>query len=138
MLSDKKIINNWLYAFGRELDKDFIEAHVISPGNYLWHIFSYEKAECLKEDEARAAFDALEYDKAIRFHDGYGGQITGVSETGKLTAKELDKDKKRGPYDIYIVAEDFSWTYVKTHETGWCGPYFCIRNPEKWEKGTII
>ncbi|MBQ2911256.1 MAG: DUF4275 family protein, partial [Clostridia bacterium] len=27
--------------------------------------------------------------------------------------------------DVYIVASDFSWTYVRTHERGICGPYFC-------------
>lgn len=26
--------------------------------------------------------------------------------------------------DIYIVDKEFRWTYVKTHETGYCGPYF--------------
>ena len=39
-----------------------------------------------------------------------------------MTAKAVDKDR-RG--DVYIVAKDFSWTYVRTHEIGLCGPYFC-------------
>lgn len=26
--------------------------------------------------------------------------------------------------DVYVVDKEFNWTYVKTHETGWCGPYF--------------
>ncbi|MCU4991060.1 DUF4275 family protein [Bacillus cereus] len=26
--------------------------------------------------------------------------------------------------DIYIVDKDFTWTFVKTHEHRWCGPYF--------------
>ncbi len=26
--------------------------------------------------------------------------------------------------DIYIVDENFTWTFVKTHEHRWCGPYF--------------
>lgn len=132
MLTDQKIINNWLHAFARDVDRSFIEGYVTAECNYLWHIFSFEKVECLKDDEARAAFDALEYDKAIRFHDGYGGKISDAKEIGKITAASLDKEHKRGAQDIYIVAEDFSWTYVKTHENGWCGPYFCIRKPEKW------
>lgn len=88
---------------------------------------------CLKDDEAREVFDSIAYGKAIRFHDGYGGQITAVTETGKISAVSLDNEKKRGAQDAYIVAEDFSWTYVKTHENGWCGPYFCYRKPETWE-----
>lgn len=129
MMTDQKIINNWLYAFARDVDKSFLEAHVTSECNFLWHIFSYEKVDCLEDDEARAAFDRIEYDKAIRFKDGFGGSISAVCETGKITAKSLDKLSGQ---DVYIVAEDFSWTYVKTHENGWCGPYFCTRKPEAW------
>lgn len=29
--------------------------------------------------------------------------------------------------DIYIVDKDFTWTFVKTHEDRWCGPYFTRR-----------
>lgn len=43
---------------------------------------------------------------------------------GKVFAEELDKDSGS---DVYIVAKDFSWTYARTHERGWCGPYFCIK-----------
>ena len=39
----------------------------------------------------------------------------------KISAKKVDKDRAS---DVYIVAEDFSWTYVRTHEEG-LGPYFC-------------
>ena len=135
MLTEQKIINNWLYAFARDVDKAFIETYVTSACNFLWHIFSFEKAECLKDDEARAAFDSLVYEKAIRFHDGYGGKITDVTETGKIPAASLDKENRKwGARDVYIVAEDFSWTYVKTHENGWYGPYFCRRKPDKWWK----
>jgi hypothetical protein len=30
-------------------------------------------------------------------------------------------------YDIYVVDREFNWTFVKTHETEWCGPYFSRR-----------
>ncbi len=30
--------------------------------------------------------------------------------------------------DIYIVDKDFTWTFVKTHEHRWCGPYFAREN----------
>lgn len=40
----------------------------------------------------------------------------------KITAEEIDKDTGS---DVYIVAKDFTWTYVRTHESA-CGPYFCI------------
>ncbi|MBQ2256411.1 MAG: DUF4275 family protein [Clostridia bacterium] len=25
---------------------------------------------------------------------------------------------------MFAAAADFSWTYIKTHENDWCGPYF--------------
>ncbi len=132
-MTDQKIINHWLYAFARDVDKSFIDSHVISVGNFLWHIFSYEKVECLREDEARKVFDSMEYDRAIRFHDGFGGRISEVCETGKILSGALDQEHKRNTRDVYIVASDFSWTYVKTHENGWCGPYFCYRKADVWE-----
>jgi len=131
-MTEQKIINNWLYAFARDVDKQKLSDHVLSYGNLLWHVFSYEYVPCLEGDEARAEFDRIAYDKAIRFHDGYSGQITDVTETGKITAASLDKEHKHGAQDVKVVAESFSWTYAKTHETGWCGPYFCYRKPEAW------
>ena len=126
-MTDQKIINHWLYAFARDVDQQKLDDHVLSPGNFLWHIFSYGYVPCLKDDEARAEFDRIPYEKAIRFHDGFCGQITAVTETGKIRAASLDRERKKGALDVYIVAEDFSWTYVRTHEEGWCGPYFCKR-----------
>lgn len=134
MMTEQKIISNWLYSFARDVDKQKLSDHVLSYGNYLWHVFSYEYVTCLQGDEARAEFDRISYDKAIRFHDGYNAVINDVTETGKITAASLDKERKHGAQDVYIVAEDFSWTYVKTHENGWCGPYFCTRKPETWAK----
>ena len=38
-----------------------------------------------------------------------------------VTAEQIEKE-----IEIYIVAKDFSWTYIKTHE-GMCGPYYFKR-----------
>lgn len=93
-----------------------------SYGNLLWHLFTWGEVPCLKGEDARNAFDELQYEEAIRFYDGYAGRIERVSVIGKITAKAVDKDRAS---DVYIVAKDFSWTYVRTHEEGICGPYFC-------------
>ena len=29
-----------------------------------------------------------------------------------------------GCCDFVVTADDFSWAYSRTHEDGWCGPYF--------------
>lgn len=120
-MTNDELIQKWLNAFGDNADPAFLDEHVLSLGNLLWHIFSYERSCCLKEDDARAAFDGLEYDEAIRFESGYAGRIKNVSVTKRLTSRQLDDAKND---DIYIVAKDFSWTYVRTHERGMCGPFF--------------
>lgn len=124
IMNTKKLIKEWIFVFGEDVDKKTIEDHVISYGNHLWHLFTWGNVSCLEGDEARNAFDNLQYTEAIRFYDGYSNNINDVSEVGKLSAAELDNDSES---DVYVVAKDFSWTYVRTHETDWCGPYFCIK-----------
>jgi len=123
-MSDDELMKKWLSAFGKNVDKGLIEEHVTSYGNLLWHLFTWGEVPCLQGEEARKAFDDLQYEEAIRFYDGYASHIEKVSAIGKVSAKAVDKD--RGS-DVYIVAKDFSWTYVRTHEIGICGPYFCQR-----------
>lgn len=123
-MSEDELIKKWLKVFGKNVDKKLIEEHVTSYGNLLWHLFTWGEVPCLQGDDARKAFDELQYEEAIRFYDGYAGHIEKVSVIEKITAKAVDKDKAS---DVYIVAKDFSWTYVRTHEIGLCGPYFCKR-----------
>ena len=123
-LSDEALMEKWLFTFGTGVDKKKMEEHVTSYGNHLWHLFTWGEVPCLKGEDAREAFDALQYEEAIRFYDGYAGHIEKASVIEKITAKAVDKDKAS---DVYIVAKDFSWTYVRTHEEGWYGPYFCKR-----------
>ena len=120
-LSDEALMAKWLSTFGKGVDRNMMEEHVTSYGNLLWHLFTWGEVTCLQGDEARKAFDELQYNTAIRFYDGYAGHIEKVSLIDKITAKKVDKDRES---DVYIVAEDFSWTYVRTHEEG-LGPYFC-------------
>ena len=43
-----------------------------------------------------------------------------IENAEALTAKMLEQF-----IDVTVTAHDFSWTYVRTHEEGICGPYFC-------------
>lgn len=122
-MTDNELIEKWLWVFGREVDKKIIAEHVTSDGNYLWHLFTWGNADCLEGEEARNAFDALQYTRAIKFYDGRSNRIKDVSTVGRVSAKEFDEDTGR---DVYFVAEDFSWTYARTHH-GDCGPYLCIK-----------
>ncbi|MBQ9745643.1 MAG: DUF4275 family protein [Clostridia bacterium] len=115
------LIKKWLSVFGQGADEKLICSRVTSHGNFLWHLFTWGKVPCLEKDEARAAFDNLQYTEAIVFYDGYSNHIEGASYIGKLSAQEIDDNDEN---DIYVVAKDFSWTYVRTHEIG-IGPFLC-------------
>ena len=117
-------INKWLSVFAEGVDKKLIKKYVTSDCNFLWHIFTWCKVPCLEGEDARKAFDDLEYTKAIRFYGGFSNKIKGVSTVGKLSASDIDNDPAS---DVYIVASDLSWTYVRTHEKNFCGPYFCVK-----------
>ena len=121
-MNEYKLIKKWLSVFGEDVDAKIVEEHVTSYGNHLWHLFTWGNVGCLEKDNARKAFDNLQYTEAIKFCGGYSNQIKDISIVEKTTAKELDDDFES---DVYIVAKDFSWTYVRTHEREDCGPYFC-------------
>ena len=118
-----ELVEKWLAIFGKDVDKKLINDHVTSYGNHLWHLFTWGNVPCILGDEARKAFDALDYAEAIRFYDGYSNHVDKISVIEKISASNGDKDKGS---DVYIVAKDFSWTYVRTHEYG-LGPYLCIK-----------
>ena len=124
-MEHRTLIEKWLAVFGNGVDPQMMEDHVTSDGNHLWHLFTWGNVSCLSGEEARRAFDALPYEKATRFSDGYAGHIDALSVVRKLSAGEVDADPDS---DVYIVADDFSWTYVRTHEPG-LGPYLCVKEP---------
>lgn len=117
-------INKWLSIFGEGVDKKLIKEHVTAEHNHLWHIFTWGDVPCLEGNEAKKAFDALEYTEAIKFTGGLSKKIKNQCIVGKLSSSDVDNDPAS---DVYIVASDFSWTYVRTHERGLCGPYLCIK-----------
>lgn len=122
-MNEQELIEKWISAFGENVNPEIIQNHVTAEYNYLWHLFTWGNVPCFEADEARKAFDELEYTEAIRFYDGRSNQIDDVSVVGKISAKEMDEDDGS---DVYMVAKDFSWTYVRTHEREMCGPYLCV------------
>ena len=120
-------INRWLSAFAGKVDKKIIKQYVTSEGNFLWHIFTWCEVPCLEGDEARAAFDALDYTEALRATGGYSNRVKKCANVGKISALDVENDPAG---DVFIVAKDYSWTYVRTHEEGLFGPYFCTKNEE--------
>ncbi|PFA21574.1 hypothetical protein CN373_12155 [Bacillus cereus] len=96
---------------------------------YLWHVFSWEKKQCLIGEEAERTFHEERKKTCYIFHQ-HSDDILILENASLLHVSDLlyeTDDLYKG--DIYIVDTDFSWIYVKTHETRWCGPYF---SREKW------
>lgn len=89
---------------------------------YLWHLFSYEKRDCLKGEEAEQAFNDEKKNSCYIFYQHTDDALI-LEEAAAFNANDL-----LGEIDVYVVDKEFNWTYVKTHEVGWCGPYFCRKD----------
>ena len=119
-MTKKEFYLKWLERFAVGIPVKDIKKYVVSTGNYLWHIFSWElidKKSVLVGDNARSAYNKIDKRGAIYirwFEDEKTHDITWDLNS----AKALDE-----MVEVYVVASDFSWTYMKTHE-GMCGPYF--------------
>ena len=89
-------------------------------GGYLWHLFSYEKKDCLEGEKAEKAFNNERKNKCYVFfqHSDYALLLENAS-----TFHTDDLIDEIGT-DMYIVDKQFRWTFVLTHETGCLGPYF--------------
>ncbi|RFU70547.1 DUF4275 family protein [Peribacillus saganii] len=85
---------------------------------YLWHLFSYGKKSCKKDEQAQTAFNNEQKDKCYIFYQ-HSDHALLIENARLFSADDLINEE-----DVYVVDKEFSWTYVKTHETGWCGPYF--------------
>ena len=110
----------WLEHFSTGISKRDLKKYVVSTGNLLWHVFSWEllnENKFLEGDQAKAAYDKIDKRGAI-YIEWFKDEKTHDITWDMNTAADLDKK-----VEVYVVASDFSWTYIKTHE-GMCGPYF--------------
>ncbi|CAM4512685.1 hypothetical protein FHS16_003388 [Paenibacillus endophyticus] len=108
----------WERVFAAGLSDD--EKDQIAMDQFLWHAFSFKKTSCLKEDEAIKAFHDASKQGCYVFYQDHDLALF-AAEAGRLTANLLE-----GEQDIYIVDQNFEWTFVMTHES-YCGPYFCSK-----------
>jgi hypothetical protein len=119
-MTKNEFYSKWLSRFAENVSRNDIEKYVISTGNYLWHVFSWQLLDenaFLTGDSAQKAYDKIEKQDALYiewFEDDDAKDLT----ANLNTSKALDEMT-----EIYVAASDFSWTYIKTHEST-CGPYF--------------
>lgn len=110
----------WISHFANNISNSFLQKKVLGQGQFIWHIFSFKKVDeknFLQGDVARNAFDEVNRRGAEYFN-----QDENRPSIHKLS-KEMDSKYIDDFSEFYVVAEDWSWTYIKTHEED-CGPYF--------------
>ena len=118
-MTKQKFINQWLRHFAPGLSKGQFEKYV--KGQYIWHVFSCDLIPVdglLTGKDARQAFDGAIKTDCIccDMHNGVTDQLPPQWDTAEKIDSQLD--------EFYVVAGDYSWTYIKTHEGDLCGPYF--------------
>lgn len=111
----EEIIQKWDKIFAKYISED--EKNTIYYNQYKWHIFSFEKQNCLREEIAREAFDAISKDELFVMYQN-SDCILQFSNAINIIASDFNSEQ-----DIYIFDKNFTWTYVLTHEST-CGPYF--------------
>lgn len=120
-MTKQKYINQWLRHFAPNLSKDQFEKYIRD--QYIWHVFSWELIEfdgLLVGNDARQAFDQAIKNDCICCDMFNGNGVTDSLSSNFNTAKKIDSNLN----EFYVVAKDYSWTYIKTHEGDSCGPYF--------------
>ncbi len=135
----EKFKKQWLDSFASPLYKNPRDKFLIHAEQYIWHLFSwgYLPKECyLERIDAMDAFDSIppeEKENAI-FFERFGKNMLSFTEHGKICSDDLEEC-----IEIYVVAKDFSWTYIKTHEGYMCGPYYCDKEllSRYFEKGAF-
>ena len=119
-MTKNEFSSKWLSCFAKDISRKDIEKYVISAGSYLWHVFSWgliDEKLFLKGDDARKAYDKIDKHNAL-YINWFEDDETNNYTVALNTADTVDKTM-----ELYVVASDFSWTYMKTHEC-MCGPYF--------------
>ena len=102
-------------------DKNQYEKYV--KDQYIWHVFSWELIKpdgLLTGDAARRAYNQAMKTDCIFCDMFNNGGVTDKFSPQYDTAEKIDENLT----EFYVVAKDYSWTYIKTHECDLCGPYF--------------
>ena len=108
-------------AFATDADDAELGRRVLAENNYLWHLFSWELRECIKDEEAIAV---IPDEDCYLFYCEYAPEDEPMARP--VTAAEAKAMAQSKDGDWYLVDKHFSWTFAHTHEEG-LGPYFCKR-----------
>lgn len=114
----ERIREKWISSFLEDVDTEDIFIN-----HYLWHVFSYERLIAVK---GTAAQDYLNKESSnVLYVFLNDANVHGTDICYRLkNAAAFNHEMLLCYSDVYVTNEDFTWTYVKTHEDGHCGPYF--------------
>lgn len=110
----------WLRLFAADISKKDFDEH-INHGGYIWHVFSWKmkpEESFLTGDKAREAFDNAQKEGAV-YYEPWPQNGPHNPKYDSPSSSDLDE-----LVECYVIASDKSWTYIKTHEDGFFGPYF--------------
>ncbi len=114
----------WEINFAGHLSQE--EKDKIYLDNFLWHLCSWVKVDCYKEQDAIEMFKKQEKNKCTIFYQ-FTDEAYLVENAANLTVRDLPYDENHMYYgDIYVMDWRGKWTFIMTHESH-CGPYF-IKN----------
>ncbi len=119
-MTKNEFYKNWLEHFAVGIAPEDLKKYVVSTGNLIWHTFSWElldDSKFLEGDDARKAYNEINKSGA-QYIEWFEDEKTHDITWELNSATALDK-----LVEVYVIASDFSWTYIKTHESN-CGPYF--------------
>lgn len=119
-ISKRTVTRKWDAFFTSKISLE--EKRKIFYSSFKWHMFSYEKIEAVKGDDAKRAFDCCEKESAYLFIQ-CTDEAWRIENAQLLTSADLGVDYSFERADVYIFDVKGKWAYTRTHESD-CGPYF--------------
>lgn len=127
--------DKWVHTYTSdpEIIKHSLPAY--NEWTFLWTVFSFEENKALEGKHASEQYDLCKKEKAFIYIDDID-TLFYSNNVETLTSEAIEKaceELKCKYMDIVITAEDFSWTYCRTHEVDWMGPYFYKKTISDYE-----
>ena len=119
-MTKNEFYKQWLEHFAVGIPPKDLKKYVVSTGNLIWHTFSWKLLDdnkFLEGNNARKAYNEINK-RGAQYIEWFEDEKTHDITWELNSASALDR-----MVEVYVIAPDFSWTYIKTHEST-CGPYF--------------
>ena len=99
---------------------------------HLWHLFSFELVETMENPTEE--FNKLRKKNCTLIFEANKFFTVKLKNAEDLEEQDIIDlcNHIAGWCDFVITADDFSWAYSRTHEDGWCGPYFYKKKKEQY------